>query len=90
MCNCIKEKELFLHEEIAKKHPNKNFTKDGWKDGFQNKSFLINHNEIMIYNEFKMEYTFTKRNGEESVPKNLTAQILPSYCCFCGEKLEFE
>lgn len=90
MCNCIIEKKNFLFEKIAERNPDKNFTKNGYKDGFQNESFLIEHNEIVLPNIFNMEYTFTKKDGTQSKPRNLTTSIVPTFCCFCGEKIEYE
>ncbi|STD53056.1 hypothetical protein [Empedobacter falsenii] len=88
MCNCIKEKEEFLYEKIAEKHPEKNFTLNSFEDGFINRSYLFDNDKIVINNDFKMKYTFTKKDGSQSVPKYLTVSILPAYCCFCGEKIE--
>lgn len=91
MCNCIEEKEQRLLELLKEKHPDKNIddSLNGWcGTGFQNQSIMLDQPGSVLYHEFVLEYTFTKKNGKQSGIRKLKTNIIPTYCCFCGEKIK--
>jgi len=92
MCECIEQVEKNILQKLKDNHPERSYNDalnafEG--TGIQNKaSGLTNFGKVFIYHEFKVDYTFTKTNGEQSKMKRQTTSLFPVYCCFCGRKLE--
>lgn len=79
MCDCIQEIEKRVKEEFAPKYP-------GVKSiGFSNKAF--DGRGTILSQPIDIEYTRTTKSGREQ-NKTVTIRVTPSYCPFCGEKLE--
>ena len=91
-CNCIEQSEKNIIEHLKKQNPDKTYDEDlnRFDDtGFRNTAFSFGGNGgIKFYHEFAIKSTFTKKNGEQSNPKREVINIYPTYCSFCGIKLE--
>lgn len=92
MCNCIEIQEKKIADHLSEKFPDREYDKElnSWEGtGFKNKAIIYgSKGGIFLYQEFAIEYTFTKTNGEKSKPKKHTVNFNPSFCIFCGEKLD--
>lgn len=84
-CNCIEKSEAKILTHLRDKHPD-------WiiKDAhYKNKALMMDLEPMRncLYFEFGYEYSFPKVNGSMSKPKNMTVSITPSFCPFCGVKM---
>jgi len=91
MCNCIEIQEKRILDHLSESYPDREYDKqlNSWKGtGFKNKAITFGgHGGIFLYQEFSVNYTFTKTNGERSKEKKQTISLNPSFCIFCGQKL---
>lgn len=87
-CNCIADFEAKLIDRVKEQNPTWELEEINHFDGtgLQNIAFTFGHGNI-VYNEFKVRYTFPKVNGEMSTPKTHKLSLYPTYCCYCGIKL---
>jgi hypothetical protein len=83
MCNCIQEIENRLKEKYAPKLPTLKHV------GFSNKAFIFKGNVTgtVLSQPIDVDYTQTTKTGREQY-KTEIVRMVPSYCPFCGEKLE--
>ncbi|MDF2851669.1 MAG: hypothetical protein K0S31_2354 [Sphingobacterium multivorum] len=92
MCTCIDDQEKRILEHLCEQFPEREYDKqlNSWQGtGFKNKAIVIGDKKgIFLYQEFCVNYTFTKTNGEKSKEKKQTINLNPSYCIFCGEKFD--
>lgn len=92
MCNCIKEIEKKIIENLKETNPTKTYNEELNRfegTGFQNIALGMGANGgYKLYHEFKIESSFTKVNGDQSNPKKEAISIYPSFCAFCGVKLD--
>lgn len=92
MCNCIDETSKKIIEKLKSDNPEKTYNEslNGFMGtGFANQCVSFSENGgNKLYNEFRIESTFIKTNGDTSKPKKETISIYPSFCCFCGVKFD--
>jgi hypothetical protein len=78
-----KTEEKFL-AKVAELNPDYNIV----DSGFKNKVWALDSGNTLLCHDFGYEYTFTKKNGEQSATRKGSININSSYCGFCGEKFE--
>lgn len=88
MCECIKQTTEKLQQRLAET------TRDvyEWKDegGFQHLSYPLNGGPMVILMPFVAVYTRRKIKGlPENRERKISVDIAPSYCPFCGEKINY-
>ena len=83
MCNCIQEIENRLREKYAPKLPTLKHV------GFSNKALMLEGTVTgtVLFQPIDVDYTKTTKTGREQ-HKTEIVRMVPSYCPFCGEKLE--
>lgn len=83
-CNCI--------EEIKKKILDQANEKGKAVKGYKIKNSYFEHSsfypKLRLYSNFIIDYTFEKKDGNESRVQHQHAAILYSFCPFCGQKLQ--
>lgn len=83
-CNCIKEFEEILLNKFKENY--KGDTCNDVSANFENQVLSLDNGNWVLVNPFKVEYTFTKKNGEESRTQYWKVSIGMSFCPFCGVK----
>lgn len=83
-CTCLETSLSTVKQEIQDQNKewsiaDIDWTKKGW-------NFSGKGNPINLYNEIRIEYTFTKVNGQTSTPKSTSISMYGEYCTFCGKK----
>lgn len=87
-CNCIKEVETKLLEKFKENY--KGDTCNNVSANFENQVLSLDTGNWALVNPFKVEYTFTKKNGDESRTQYWKVNMGMLYCPFCGQKIEKE
>lgn len=83
MCDCIKDIETKVKQEINPKYSELKGV------CFSNKSWLLEGKVkgAVLSQPITIDYAKTTKGGKE-IWKTDTIQIVPTYCPFCGQKLE--
>ncbi len=83
MCNCITEIEKRVKEEYAQQYPALRHV------GFSNKALMLEGKVtgMTLFQPIDIDYIKIAKSGREQ-NKTEVVRMIPSYCPFCGEKLE--
>ena len=79
MCNCIKNIEKKLTEKMKEQYPDFEVIEDV---SFQNVSYLLDSGIIVLNNPVLGRV----KKGKQIL--KFKTSMMPSYCPFCGEKLQ--
>lgn len=81
-CDCIEKVTQRAADHLKEQNPEYDII----DANFQNKGFSLKTGNYQSYNEIKIRYTFTKKDGSKSAPKTEVRDIYGEYCQFCGKK----
>lgn len=92
MCNCIEEVEQRMLVHMQEYFPDRKYETElpyrSTKIGIRNPKALVNSRIVLIM-EMGLRYTTTKKSGAQSAPKTHLFNIHPTFCCFCGDKIDY-
>jgi hypothetical protein len=81
-CNCIEKVTDKMADHFQKQNPEYNV----FDAEFQKKGLSLKTGQYESYNEIKIRYNFTKKDGSISSTKTEIRDAYGEYCQFCGKK----
>jgi hypothetical protein len=90
MCKCLQVSEDNAIEHISKKLSERysGFELNKEDSGYINKVLSFSTGGLHLIMPFEVRYTFQKKDGTRSSGKVEKTSIFPTFCPFCGIKIE--
>jgi hypothetical protein len=90
MCDCLKKSEenLIAHvaENLKKDYPIKEVNEK--ESGYVNKGLVFsNPGGWKLFLPFELKYTLVKKDGTPGKEKTYKTNVFPTYCPWCGGKM---
>lgn len=90
MCKCLEESENnaidYISEKLQKRFKDVEIDKE--ESGYTNKVLSFSTGSWQLMMPFEVRYTFEKKDGSRSSGKVEKTSIFPTFCPFCGKKIE--